>query len=387
MDDESSLSVRIKVDSVCDEFESEWKSGCRPDIADYLSKATELPSDTLLVELIQIDLHYRRLRGETPDARDYLPQFPHFSEVIERLSAVGQITAEIDRTGSGAFRGPSRSGRFGRYELQDVLGQGGFGVVWRAQDIELDRRVAIKIARVSESPEIHRLFQKEARAMASLNHRHVVRVIDFGIESNLAYIVSELIEGQSLAAAAGEDELDLTVSLEVVTQVAAGLEHVHEQGIIHRDLKPANILLNQDGVAVIADFGLARHVAAESTIASPGQVFGTVPYMSPEQVRGWPVDQRTDVYSLGVVLYRLITGECPFEGSPQEIQHKILHADVSDPRHLNGAVSSSLASVCLRAMARDADTRYATAREFQHRPQAASGGRDRRTAAVSRFGR
>ncbi|MCA9054818.1 MAG: serine/threonine protein kinase, partial [Planctomycetaceae bacterium] len=331
-----------------------------PSISEFLSRDTTVPSETLLVELIQIDLHYRRQQGETPNPRDYLDQFPDYSPAILRLSGDDRSTVEFDSSPPHAHP-QVRAARFGRYELEEILGQGGFGVVWRAIDSELQRRVAIKIAHVSDSVDMQRLFHREAKAMATLSHPHVVRVIDYGIESEFAYIVSELIDGRSLSSAIQVEDFDLPRSTECVKQVASGLEHVHARGIVHRDLKPGNILLKSNDQPVIVDFGLARHGDPESTIAQPGQVMGTYPYMSPEQVLGEPVDHTTDLYSLGVILYRLIAGRCPFDGSPREIQQKILHAVPADPRQFNPQASESLARVCLKAMARERSERYQSA--------------------------
>ena len=366
MNDKLSIDQKKEIDSICDQFESQWKSGNRPDLSEFVGAETESPTETLLLELIQIDMHYRRQRGETPDARDYLAQFPDHSEVILKLSVSNEITAEIRRVSHEHSPPDSPPTRFGRYELDRELGKGGFGVVWRALDTELDLWVALKIARVGDSPEIHQLFRKEARAMAALSHPHVVRVIHFDIEDNLAFIVSDLIEGESLARHVEQRDLSIDESLQIAIQIATGLEHVHEQGVVHRDLKPGNILLNQDNVPVIADFGLARQASTESTIVQPGQVVGTIPYMSPEQLLGQPIDHTTDIYSLGVILYRLITGRCPFEGSRAEIRHQVINELPRNPSDLNPEVSRSLSDVCLKAMSRDPRYRYATAGAFRH---------------------
>jgi eukaryotic-like serine/threonine-protein kinase len=351
-----------RIDAICDEFESSWKSGDRPSLSKYVGTQTDVPLETLVLELIQIDMHYRRKRGETPAPGDYVTQFPDLSEAIQQMAIANEITIEVQQFDLDVH-GNCR--RFGRYELHEQLGQGGFGVVWRAWDTELQRWVALKIARVSDSPEIRRLFRREAQVMASMNDPSIVRVFDFGIEKDLAYITSELIEGESLAKALEHRLFTPEETLQLVVQIAAGLEHVHEQGILHRDLKPANILLSRDDRVVIADFGLARHSSIDSTIMQPGHLMGTVPYMSPEQVQGHALDTGTDIYSLGVILYRLIAGQCPYEGSREEIRHQILTGQPRDPSQLNPQVSPSLSAVCLRAMACDPKRRYASAGELR----------------------
>jgi eukaryotic-like serine/threonine-protein kinase len=351
-----------RIDAICDEFESSWKSGDRPSLSEYVDPKTDVPLETLILELIQIDMHYRRKRGEIPSAADYATLFPDHTDAIQRMAIANEITVAVQQFDLDE-QGERR--RFGRYELHEELGQGGFGVVWRAWDTELQRWVALKIARVSDSPEIRRLFRREAQVMASMNDPSIVRVFDFGIEKNLAFITSELVDGESLAKALEHRSFTLEQILQFAMQIASGLEHVHSQGILHRDLKPANILLSSDDRVVIADFGLARHSSLDSTIMQPGHLMGTIPYMSPEQVQGHALDPRTDIYSLGVILYRLIAGQSPYEGSREELRHQILSGQPRDPGELNPQVTPSLSAVCLKAMALVPNHRYASAGELR----------------------
>ncbi len=370
-----SLEVDNQIDQICDLFESEWKKGNQPNISDFLHMQTELPTETLLEELVQIDIHYRKKHGETPNIHEYAQLFPEFSDALLKLSALSEITIELEQRQAEQSQTQKANYRqFGRYELHKELGHGGFGVVWKAWDTGLKRWVAAKVARVSNSREIRRLFHKEAQVMASLSHPNIVRVIDFGIEDNLAYIISDLIDGQNLSQMTESTQVDMDRVINWIWQTAEGLEHVHNRGIIHRDLKPSNLLLARENRIVITDFGLARDTQSETTILKPGEMMGTPPYMSPEQIQGLPVDKRTDIYSLGVVLYKLMTGQRPYDGSRSEMHRLILEGKPKHPREINPEIPPSLAEICLKAMARLPQHRYQSLEEMKADLQAMQAG-------------
>ena len=205
----------------------------------------------------------------------------------------------------------------GRFELQTKLGIGAFGTVWRAKDTELDRSVAIKIPRKEQlEPAEAEKFIREARAAAQLKHPNIVSVHEVGREADQVYIVSDLVDGLSLSDWLTGQKLNFRESAEFCAKIADALQHAHQAGVIHRDLKPSNIMIDANGEPHIMDFGLAKREVGEATVTMDGQILGTPTYMSPEQAQGdsHNADRRSDVYSLGVLLYELLTGERPFRG-------------------------------------------------------------------------
>lgn len=246
--------------------------------------------------------------------------------------------------------------RIGRYELGDRLGKGGMGVVYRARDTQLDRAVAVKmlLTDVADVEETRERFIREARAAAELTHRNIIKIFDFGEERGRAFIVMELLVGQSLAERLkGGTPVPLDTALEIMKGVAAGLAFAHSKAIVHRDLTPGNLFLPEDGPVKILDFGLAR--IASSTLTRSGLVFGTPDYMSPEQVRGKVVDHRSDIFSVGAVFYHLASGRKPFAaGSLPLVMRKVVDQDPPPLSH----VPSSLARIIGKALQKAPVARY-----------------------------
>ncbi|MDT0316803.1 serine/threonine-protein kinase [Streptomyces millisiae] len=269
----------------------------------------------------------------------------------------------------------------GRYQLLELIGRGGMGEVWRARDEALDRRVAVKClkplgGRQDEEPFLRVLrerFRREARVAASLQHRGVTVVHDFGESEGVLYLVMELLEGRNLSELLTEraGPLPVEVIVDVADQVAAALAHTHGQGIIHRDLKPANIMRLTDGTVKICDFGIARiaqDIGLTSKLTSAGMAMGTPHYMSPEQIAGAGVDHRSDLYSLGCVLYEIATGAPPFDlGDPWAVL--IGHRDTppTPPRHHRPELPVELERFILRLLAKDPADRPEDAAAIAHR--------------------
>ncbi len=257
--------------------------------------------------------------------------------------------------------------RVGPYDIVEVLGAGGMGVVFRARDSRLGRDVALKTLPPASATDPVRLqrFEQEARATCALNHPNVLAVFDVGRHGDTPYLVTELLEGQTLRAKLESGPLSLRRSVEVVAQVARGLAAVHEKGIVHRDLKPENLFVTRDGQVKILDFGVARAVELPAStgtlpLTQDGAVLGTAGYMSPEQVRGRPADARSDLFALGVIFYECVSGRLAFPGeSPVERGYAILNTEPLSP-----TTNTSVAAVIRRCLEKSPDERFQTAREL-----------------------
>ena len=367
------LRVAQEVDSICDAFEEVWRQGQTPSLSEFLKSHrsagnTDRPMSTLFIELVKIDVEYREKRGETPDLELYAREFPSYRALLSDVVPADDLSAT-------KIRPLQQVDTLGRFVLQSRLGAGTFGVVWKAWDPPLERWVAIKQFRENLSAQGRRLFQREARAVARLSHPNVVQVLELSesigrqdsevqVAPSSDFIVFEFVDGENLHVWQDQRIEGRQVSAEEVAriglQLARGLQHVHEQGLIHRDFKPTNVLMGREGTVKIVDFGLARHVDALTTISRDQSIMGTVPYMSPEQCRAESVTAATDIYSLGVVIYELLTGQRPFAGSRNDMLQAIQFATPARPAALVD-VPESLENICLRAMEKRPEDRYQTA--------------------------
>jgi eukaryotic-like serine/threonine-protein kinase len=254
----------------------------------------------------------------------------------------------------------------GRYELQELVGSGGMSNVFRAHDRLLERSVAIKILheQFGRDDDYVERFRREARAVAQLAHPNIVTVIDRGEEDGRQYIVFEYIEGENLKALVANGGLPVDEALGYTLQVAHALDFAHKRGLVHRDVKPQNVLLNDEGQAKVTDFGIARSLDVQG-VTQTGTVLGTSDYIAPEQARGDKVDQKTDIYSLGTVLYELLTGEVPYEGDNFVV---VAMRHVNDPvpsvRDHRPEVPYRLDHVVRRAMAKDPEDRFVSMEEL-----------------------
>ena len=259
---------------------------------------------------------------------------------------------------------------FGRYEIVRELGRGGMGAVYLAHDSQLDRPVALKVPHreVAQNRDVRERFLREARAAARCHHPNFCPIHDIGEVDGLPYLTMAYIEGGTFASTIEQGKpWDQRRAAEVVRQLALALAEAHRQGVVHRDLKPANVMIDARGGLVIMDFGLARRFEADDpTLTAAGAVMGTPGYMPPEQAEGRhkEVGPRSDVYSLGVILYELISGRRPFEGSVVRVLAMILTAEPPAPSSLHPGVSSALEKVCLKAMAKEVPARYVSMDEF-----------------------
>jgi tRNA A-37 threonylcarbamoyl transferase component Bud32 len=282
----------------------------------------------------------------------------------------------------------------GKFQLLEKVGEGAAGVIWRARDTELDRIVALKLPRSGqfEDSRDRDRFLRESRALARLHHSNIVAIHDVVHEADGLFIVEDYVDGVSLKEWLTTHRPTFRRAAELVYVVADALGHAHELGVIHRDVKPANVMLesvNPDDASAgvphrqaaelpessiaslrvrprVMDFGLAKRDTDDVTITIDGQVLGTPVYMSPEQFRApHAVDCRADIYSLGVLLYEMLTGELPFRGAPRMLLHQVLHDEPSPPRRLNDRIPRDLETICLKCLEKAPSGRYATARELQ----------------------
>ena len=254
-----------------------------------------------------------------------------------------------------------------RYELIEKIGSGGMATVYKARDLVLKRYVAVKILReeYTTDNEFIKRFNTEAESAASLTHPNIVSVYDVGKEGNLYYIVMELIKGKTLKEIIVEDgRMGWKWSVKIAKQIAQALETAHRNNIIHRDIKPHNIIITEDGTAKVTDFGIAKAVS-NSTITAFGTTIGSVHYFSPEHARGGYTDAKSDLYSLGVVLYEMVTGRVPFDAdTPVSVALKHMQEKPVPPIELNPAIPQSLNDLILKAMEKDPNMRYSTATEM-----------------------
>lgn len=259
--------------------------------------------------------------------------------------------------------------QLGRYEVISELGQGAMGVVYRARDPLIDRIVAIKTINLGlaqeEKDEYEGRFYQEARAAGRLNHPNIVTIYDVGKSGDIAYIAMEFLEGCELRDLMRDNGmLPVDQVLDIVAQVAAGLAYAHEHEIVHRDIKPSNIMVIRDGHVKITDFGIAR-MASSAVRTQTGMVLGSPKYMSPEQVLGKTLDQRSDIFSLGVMLYEMLTGESPFMGeNVNAIMFQTLNTVPVAPGKLNPRVPDMLNFIVAKALAKELDDRYQNAKDF-----------------------
>jgi serine/threonine protein kinase/formylglycine-generating enzyme required for sulfatase activity len=374
------LSVTPLMEELVRRFEKDWKAARaqeqRPRIEQYLTRVPESAREELLRDLLALEIGLRRHLDETFDLNEYCQRFPGYAEVVGAVFArhmvspsplpAGQDSSQLPGDTGPEPAGPRAAGMpvlLGRYRITEQLGVGGFGVVYKAYDAELQREVAIKVPhphRIS-TPKDTEAYLREARILASLDHPGIVPVYDVGrTEEGLCYLVSKFVEGKDLAAKIRHARYLLIDAVEIVARVAEALHHAHQRGLVHRDVKPGNILLDGKGHPLVADFGLALH---ETNVRASPNLAGTPAYMSPEQARGegHRIDARTDVYSLGVVFYELLTGQRPFAGDPIVVLELVIHEEVRPPRQLNDLVPKELDRICLKALSKRAVERYSTA--------------------------
>jgi tetratricopeptide (TPR) repeat protein len=260
--------------------------------------------------------------------------------------------------------------RIGKYEVIDVIGTGGMGIVFRAHDPAIGRTVAIKMLRQTDpgatAGAVDRFFSREMKSTGNLHHKNIVTVYDSGEQDGNPYLVMEYLEGDAVSKIiAARRPIPMVEKLDVVVQICDGLQYAHDRNIIHRDIKPANVILLADGTAKIVDFGVARVAGGESTIVQAGQLVGSLYYLSPEQINSLPIDGRTDIFSAGILLYEFLTSELPFKGADAASTFVKILTDEPEPlAQFVRDIPPAMQTVINRALAKNVNDRYQTAEEF-----------------------
>ena len=281
----------------------------------------------------------------------------------------------------------------GRYRVQSTLGAGGMAVVYRAEDAILGRTVALKTLheRYAEMSSFRQRFRQEARAMACLNHENIVKVYDISHDGEVPFIVAECVAGKDigeLLAGHRDGRLNEKFARRMAAQLLRALSYAHQRGVVHRDIKPSNILVTTGGIVKVADFGIARIIEDDvAEVGRPGEIVGSARYMSPEQLMGKEATPRSDVYSVGVLLYHCLTGRPPFSGDVKSLAQQHIHKDPTLPRALNKQISPQIEAVILKALTKDPKDRYPSAIAMLEAIDVGPPPRVGRTAEVPRSGK
>ena len=388
------------VDALCDRFERCWRRGERPAIEALLAESEPRLRDILAAELVQMEVELRRSHGERPRAADYHQRFPVLTNVVEEaltlpheppttvseLVSYSPLEESRRRASPGVAPMPQDTEvelaafhceagalclpeEFGRYRIERELGRGGMGAVFLAHDRELDRPVALKAPHpqlVSARDGFLERFRREGRAMATVQHPNVCPIYDVGLFAGWHFFTMAYIEGETLSARLQRGErFDHRAAAMLVHRVALAVHRIHQAGVLHRDLKPGNIMIDREDEPIVMDFGLARHERpGERDLTHSGLLVGTPAYMAPEQIEllHGEIGPPTDVYALGVILYELLCGKRPFDGTNASILGKVLFAPVASPSEIQGDVPADLEAVCLKAMSRSRADRYSSAK-------------------------
>lgn len=392
-DETDQLIKANRIDAICDRFEAAWSTPNRVRIEDVLRAASESDQPDLFVALLSVEIELRRDAGERLTSKEYEQRFPQWKQAIRdvflqvrqsktpRSSASPTIAAgtisisapSADTSLPAARQSKRSSGappkQIGRFEVQEVLGEGAFGTVYKARDPKLERLVAIKVPRagVLQTAEDRQRFLREARAAGTLGHPNICPVYEVGEAETGDYIVMAFVEGKPLSSLIGSDKIGPKQVAACIRKLALALDEAHHQGVVHRDLKPANIMVNRRGEPIVMDFGLARLTKqGDALVTQTGQIMGSPAYMSPEQTRGSSaqIGPASDIYSLGVVFYELLCGSRPFAGTVTEVLGQILHVDPPRPTEFMAGIDPALEAICLKAMSKKPEARYQSMKDF-----------------------
>jgi tetratricopeptide (TPR) repeat protein len=359
------LEALDRVEDLCNSFERQWRLGDRVAIEDLLADTSGLQRSISLRELLALELESRLLAGERPAPAEYLRRFPAHSEIIDLIFR----ETETNDTGEPSRLLPKLPCILDDYELVEEVARGGMGVVYRARQLSLNRTVAVKMilaGQFASDADVER-FDLEVQAAAWLDHPNIVPIIEVGRWQGQRYFSMSFIDGVSLASRIAAGPLRPREAARLLLTVAEAVEYAHSRGIVHRDLKPANILIEADGRPHITDFGLAKRVRKDDALTATGQLIGTPSFMPPEQAMGKSglTGALSDVYSLGAVLYAMLTGRPPFQAaSAFDTVKQVLEQEPVAPRRLNPTVPRDLETVALKCLEKNPAKRYGSARDL-----------------------
>jgi len=300
-----------------------------------------------------------KCQHENPDETQYCGKCGGALDPAERVS----LTKTLITPTESLQRGSTFAGR---YQILEELGRGGMGIVYKAEDSKLKRTVALKFLppELTHIPDIKERFMREAQTAASLDHPNICTVHEFDEAEEKTFISMAYIKGQSLKKKIDSGPLELDEALKIATQVTEGLQEAHKKGVIHRDIKSANIMMDERDQAKIMDFGLAR-MAGKTMLTQEGTTMGTIAYMSPEQARGEEVDHRSDIWSLGVVLYEMLSGELPFKGDREaSILYSVVHEEPKPLKEIKRDLPTEMTQIIQRALKKKPGSRYSSAAEM-----------------------
>ncbi len=378
-----------QIDAVCDQFEKAWLSGQRPDIALYLDQVPAHVRAQLFRDLLSLDLDCYRQRGEQPVYALYCERFPQFEEILATAFESRASDSTVDRRDRekrndlstvdarthpqadgeeqlGLFVSEPEGLKAAGYEILGELGRGGMGVVFKAQQLALNRTVALKVMKsgsFASGAELVR-FQNEAEAVARLDHPHIVPIYEVSQCRGQHFFSMKLVRGTSLDRQVEYYATRPRATAKLVSIVAQAVHHAHSRGILHRDLKPANILVDEEEKPHVTDFGLAKRLEGAQEATHSGVLLGTPSYMSPEQASGsrGAISTATDVYGLGTILYALLGGRAPFAGTTLVDTLEMVRTQTPElPSALNSVVPRDLEVICLKCLEKEPQRRYQSA--------------------------
>ncbi|MGB0596238.1 MAG: serine/threonine protein kinase [Rubripirellula sp.] len=397
------------LEPICEDFETAWRLENKPQFDDFLDRADELDRDHLLIELLQIELWWRREEHPTPTAEEYKQLLPQHDNAIDTafrryqnkslvqapktshdgppqtlntnarsevypatwFNPATQPPSDLATSGT-PIDAPRTSGGLapgtviGDHELMGEIARGGMGVVYKARHIQLNRIVAFKVILGGQfaSEDAMERFRTEAKATAQIDHPGIVPIYEIGKHDGQPYFTMGFVDGESLQERIDRDPLPPKEAANIVLAVAKAIHFAHQYGVIHRDLKPANILIDSSGEPRVTDFGLAKQVDETLAITKTGAVMGTPAYMPPEQAIGKTnaIDCRSDVYGLGAVLYAMLAGRPPFTGaSTTDVLLQVIDADPISPQQMNRKIDRDLSTICMKCLQKEKYQRYDSA--------------------------